>query len=227
MTDRHIPHFQEELEQLKARLLEMGGLAEDRLRLAVRGLVDRDLAMVEKVLAGDAAINQLHIEIDDRCFKLLALHQPMAVDLRAIVSAVKINTDLERVGDLAVNIAEAVRRYLQHPPVKELVDIPRMAVIAQDMLRDALDAYVRRDTTLAQDVLDRDDELDALKTLVFRDLMTHMLRDPETIEPSLDLILISRHLERIGDHATNVAEDVIFMVSAKDVRHHAEHPHTH
>jgi len=225
MTDRPIPHFQEELDQLKARLLEMGGLAEDRLRLAVRGLVDRDLATVERVLTGDTAINQLHIEIDDRCFKMLALHQPMAVDLRAIVSAVKINTDLERVGDLAVNIAEAVRRYLQHPPVKELIDIPRMAVIAQDMLRDALDAYVRRDTALAQDVLDRDDELDALKTMVFRELMTHMLRDPDTIEPSLDLILISRHLERIGDHATNVAEDVIFMVSAKDVRHHAEHSH--
>jgi len=225
MTERHIPHFQEELEQLKARLLEMGGLAEDRLRLAVSGLVDRDTTMVERVLGGDTAINQLHIEIDDRCFKMLALHQPMAVDLRAIVSAVKINTDLERVGDLAVNIAEAVRRYLQHPPVKELIDIPRMAVIAQDMLRDALDAYVRRDTLLAQNVLDRDDELDALKTMVFRELMTHMLNDPATIEPSLDLILISRHLERIGDHATNVAEDVIFMVSAKDVRHHAEQQH--
>ena len=223
--DRVVPHFQEELEALQSRLLEMGGLAEDRVRLAVSGLVDRDLTMVERVLAGDTAINQLHIEIDDRCFKLLALHQPMAVDLRSIVAAVKINTDLERVGDLAVNIAEAVRRYLQHPPVKELIDIPRMAVIAQDMLRDALDAYVRRDTLLAQNVLDRDDELDALKTMVFRELMTHMLNEPATIEPSLDLILISRHLERIGDHATNVAEDVIFMVSAKDVRHHAEQQH--
>jgi phosphate transport system protein len=220
--ERHARHFQEELEQLKARLLEMGGLAEDRLRLAVRGLVERDLALVERVLVSDGAINQLHIEIDDRCFKLLALHQPMAVDLRAIVSAVKINTDLERVGDLAVNIAEAAGRYLEHPPVKELIDIPRMADIAQGMLRDALDAYVRRDLTLAQDVLNRDDELDLLKTMVFRELLTHMLRDPSTIEPSLDLVLISRHLERVGDHATNVAEDVIFMVSAKDVRHHIE-----
>jgi phosphate transport system protein len=146
----------------------------------------------------------------------------MAVDLRAIVSAVKINTDLERVGDLAVNIAEAVGRYLQHPPVKELIDIPRMAIIAQDMLRDALDAYVRRDTAMAQTVLDSDDELDTLKTVVFRELLTHMLGDQSTIEPALDLILISRHLERIGDHATNIAEDVIFMVSAKDVRHHQE-----
>src|SRR4249919_2848947 len=221
MTERHVPHFQEELEQLKARLLEMGGLAEDRLRLAVSGLVDRDVSTIERVLGGDTAINQLHIEIDDRCFKLLALHQPMAVDLRAIVSAVKITTDLERVGDLAINIAEAVRRYMRHLPVKELVDIPRMADIAQSMLRDALDAYVRRDIVLAQDVLSQDDELDALKTQVFRDLLTYMLKDPSTIEPGLDLILISRHLERIGDHATNIAEDVIFMVSARDVRHHA------
>lgn len=218
--ERHIPHFQEELEGLKARLLEMGGLAEERVRLAVRALVDRDLALIERVLVGDETINQLHIEIDDRCFKLLALRQPMAVDLRAIVSAVKINTDLERVGDLAINIAEAAERYLQHPPVKELVDIPRMASIAQDMLRDALDAFVRRDLKLAEDVLDRDDELDTLKTQVFRELIGHMTRDQATIEPALDLVLVSRHLERIGDHATNIAEDVIFMVSARDVRHH-------
>jgi phosphate transport system protein len=220
--ERHIPHFQEELELLKTRLLEMGGLAEDRVRQAVHALVDRDFSAVERVLVSDEAINRLHIEIDDRCFKLLALHQPMAVDLRAIVSAVKINTDLERVGDLAINIAEAAARYLQHPPVKALVDIPRMAVIAQDMLRDALDAFVRRDTALAQTVLDRDDELDALKTKVFRELIDYMLRDPGTIEPGLDLVLISRHLERIGDHATNIAEDVIFMVLAKDVRHQQE-----
>lgn len=217
--ERKVRHFQEELDELKGRLLEMGGLAEDRVRLAVRGLVERDATLVDRVLTGDAAINQLHIDIDDRCFKLLALHQPMAVDLRAIVAAVKINTDLERVGDMAVNISEAVRRYLQHPPVKELIDIPRMAELAQDMLRDALDAFVRRDLTLAQEVLAQDDTLDALKTTVFRDLLGYMLRDSQTIEPALDLILISRHLERIGDHATNVAEDVIFMVSAKDVRH--------
>ena len=195
-TERHIRHFQDELELLKARLLEMGGLAEDRVRLSVLALVERDMQLVERVLSSDVEINQLHIEIDDRCFKLLALHQPMAVDLRAIVSAVKINTDLERVGDLAVNIAEAVERYLHHQPVKELIDIPRMALIAQNMLRDALDAYVRRDTPLAQAVLDRDDELDTLKTLVFRELLDHMLRDPATVEPGLDVILISRHLER-------------------------------
>jgi phosphate transport system protein len=219
-TERHVRHFQEELDALKARLLEMGGLAEDRVRLAVRALVDRDLAIAERVLISDVAINQLHIEIDDRCFKLLALHQPMAVDLRAIVSAVKINTDLERVGDLAINIAEAAGRYLEHPPARDLTELPRMATIAQTMLRDALDAYVRRDTRLAQTVLDADDELDALKRLSFRAFLGQMLQVPSTIEAAIELILVSRHLERIGDHATNVAEDVIFMVSAKDVRHH-------
>jgi len=221
MSERHQRHFQEELEALKGRLLEMGGLAEERVRLAMRAVVEREAPLVDEVISGDAAINALHMEIDDRCFKLLALHQPMAVDLRGIVAAVKINTDLERVGDLAVNIAEAVRRYLRHPPVKELIDIPRMAGIAQTMLRDALDAFVRRDTGLAHAVLEADDSLDALKTQVFRELLTHMLQDTRTIEPSLDLILISRHLERIGDHATNIAEDVIFMVSARDVRHAA------
>ena len=222
MTEASVPHFQEELEQLKARLLAMGGLAEDRVRTAMRALVESDHAAIECVLGGDEAINQLHVEIDDRCIKLLALHQPMAVDLRAIVSAVKINNDLERVGDLAVNIGEAGARYMTHQPVKPLVDIPRMAVIAQEMLRDALDAYVRRDVSMAAAVLDRDDELDDLKTKVFRELLGYMERDKGTVAASLDLILISRHLERIGDHATNIAEDVIFMVSARDIRHQGE-----
>jgi phosphate transport system protein len=222
MATNPIPHFQEELDSMKARLLEMGGLAEERVRTAIDALVRRDPGLVIQVLDGDGPINQFHIEIDGRCVKLLALHQPMAVDLRMVLSAVKINTDLERVGDLAINIAEAASRYLGHPPVKELVDIPKMAEIAHSMLRDALDAFVRRDTALAQRVLDEDDALDALKTQVFRDLLAYMLKDPQTIEPALDLILISRHLERIGDHATNIAEDVIYMVSAKDVRHHAQ-----
>jgi len=214
-------HFQDELEQLKTRLLEMGGPAEEQVRLAVKGLVQRDRDLIARVLTGDDPLNALHIEVDNRCFTLLALHQPMAVDLRAIVAAVKINTDLERVGDLAINIAEAGQRYVAHAPVKKLIDIPRMATIAQSMLRDALDAFVRRDTALAQNVLNQDDALDALKTQIFRELLTYMLADPSTIEPALDLILVSRHLERIGDHATNIAEDVIFMVSARDVRHHA------
>ena len=218
--DRVVPHFQEELEALQSRLLEMGGLAEERVRACIDALESRDLGVVAQVMGGDEPINQLHIEIDNRCFRLLALYQPMATDLRAIVSAVKINTDLERVGDLAVNIAEAAQRYATHPPVKKLIDIPTMGTIAQTMLRDALDAFVRRDTALAHAVLNADDQLDALKTQVFRDLLTYMIKDPATVEPALDLILISRHLERIGDHATNIAEDVIFMVSAQDVRHH-------
>jgi phosphate transport system protein len=223
--ERVTRHFEEELEMLQQRLLSMGGLAEDRMGDSVKAVTERDPALVERILTGDEPINSLHIEIDDRCFKLLALRQPMAADLRAIVAAVKINTDLERVGDLAVNIAEAAKRYLQHPPVKPLIDIPRMGDIAQRMLRDALDAYVRRYIRLAEAVLAADDTLDALKTQIFRELLTFMLSEPSTIEPALDLILISRHLERIGDHATNIAEDVIFMVSARDVRHHiADHP---
>jgi phosphate transport system protein len=219
-VERAVPHFREELETLQGRLLEMGGLAEERVRAAVHGLVSRDPELIDQVLRGDEPINQLHVEVDNRCFRLLALHQPMATDLRQIVAAVKINTDLERVGDLAVNIAEAATRYITHPPVKKLIDIPAMGEIAQSMLRDALDSYVKRDTALAHQVLNEDDRLDGLKTQVFRELLTYMLQDPSTVEPSLDLILVSRHLERIGDHATNVAEDVIFMVSALDVRHH-------
>jgi len=215
-VERVTRHFQEELEQLKTRLLEMGGLAEENVRLAVQGLVDREGSVIEHVLVGDEPVNRLHIEIDSRCFKLFALHQPMAADLRTIVAAVKINTDLERVGDLAVNIAQ---RYATHPPVKKLIDIPVMAEIAQNMLRDSLDAFVRHDLDLAQHVLNEDDRLDALKTQIFRELLTYMLQDQATIEPALDLILVSRHLERIGDHATNIAEDVIFIVSARDVRH--------
>jgi phosphate transport system protein len=222
--DRPVRHFQEELETMQSRLLEMGGLAEERVRAAVRGLTTRDAGLIEKVMRGDEPVNRLHIEVDERCFRLLALYQPMATDLRAIVAAVKINSDLERVGDLAVNIAEAATRYVTHPPVKKLIDIPQMGDIAQSMLRDSLDSYVKRDTTLAQHVLNEDDELDGLKTQVFRELLTYMLHDPSTVEPALDLILISRHLERIGDHATNIAEDVIFMVSALDVRHHPPRP---
>jgi phosphate transport system protein len=219
-VERLTRHFDDELESLQRRLLEMGGLAEERVRAAVHGLVSRDVGVIDHVLHGDEPVNLLHIEVDERCFKLLALHQPMAADLRQIVAAVKINTDLERVGDLAVNIAEAAKRYVQHPPVKKLIDIPAMGDIAQAMLRDALDSFVRRDTALAQRVLNEDDRLDGLKTQIFRELLTYMLQDPGTVEPALDLILVSRHLERIGDHATNIAEDVIFMVSARDVRHH-------
>jgi phosphate transport system protein len=213
-------HFEDELATLQERVLAMAGLVEERLRLAVDTLTRRDAAQIPDVIGGDQAVNDLHIEIDERAFTLLALHQPMARDLRTIVAAIKINTDLERVGDLAVNIGEAVERYLRHPPVKPLIDIPRMADIAQRMLRDAIEAFVRKEAALAQSVLDRDDELDGLKMQVFRELLTYMLQDAGTIEASIDLILVSRHLERVGDHATNIAEDVIFIVSARDVRHH-------
>jgi phosphate transport system protein len=223
-THDNVRHFQEELEHLKERILAMGGLAEDRVQSAVEALVAGDFSSLNHVVTGDEPINQLHVEIDGLAFRLLALYQPMASDLRVIVAALKINADLERVGDMAVNIAEAALRYLEHPPVKPLLDLPRMTDIAQGMLRDALDAFVRRDTALAQSVLDRDDTLDSLKDQIFRELLTYMLQSPSVIEGALELILISRHLERIGDHATNIAEDIIFVVSAKDVRHASPNP---
>ncbi len=219
MEKESVTHFEEELEQLKAKLLGMAGLAEERVRASVEALVHRDSDGLAAILEGDDPINRFQIEIDGRAFTLLALHQPMASSLRVIVAVLKINGDLERIGDLAVNIAEAATRYLAGPPVKPLLDIPRMAEIAQGMLRDAIDAFVKRDVALAQSVLGRDDQLDELKTQIFRELMTYMLQDPTKIEAALALILVSRHLERIGDHATNIAEDVIFVVAAKDVRH--------
>ncbi len=216
-----IRHFAEELQQLKTRLLVMGELAQKKVRSAVLALVERDMSLVREIIQGDEVVNSLQIEIDDRCFKLLALHQPMAVDLRTIVAAERINSDLERVGDLAVNIAEAAERYITHPPVKPLVDLPHMSVLAEGMLRDALEAFVSERIDIAQQVLVQDDMLDALKNQIFRELLTYMIGDPKKIEPAIDLILISRHLERIGDHATNIAEDVIFIVEARDVRHGA------
>jgi phosphate transport system protein len=212
-------HLAEELDELKTRLLAMGGLAEERLRAAVRGLVERDHELLVDVIGGDSRIDDLQMEIDRRCFTLIALYQPVAVDLRTVVSALKINADLERVGDFAVNIAEVAQRYLSHPPVKPLIDLPRMGELALRMLREALDAFVTRDVNLAQSVLRQDDWLDAFKEQIFREVLTYMLGDSRTIEPGIDLILMSRHLERVGDHATNIAEDVIFIVEARDVRH--------
>ena len=218
MSERLVPHFQEELQQLKTRLLEMGGLAEERVRHAVQALAERDFALIDGILTGDEPVNQLHIEIDDRVLKLLALHQPVAADLRAVMAAVKINTDLERVGDLAVNIAEAARRYVMHPPVKKLIDIPRMAALAQEMVRRSLDAFVCRDPELARGVIESDDEVDSLRDQVFRELLVYMMADTATVPRALGLILISRNLERIADHATNIAEDVIYIVRGEDVR---------
>src|SRR5215468_2909781 len=215
--ERH--HFEEELQALKNRLLTMGALVEERAHQAVKALVNRNQESAEAVIASDKDVNDLHIEIDDRCLKLLATQSPLAVDLRLITSAMKINSDLERIGDQAVNIAENVLKLLPSPPLKPLIDIPRMAEIAQQMTRDALDSFVRKDAALARDVLKRDDEVDSLKDQVFRELLTYMMADPGTIQRALALILISRNLERVADHATNIAEDVIFLVEAKDVRH--------
>lgn len=218
--ERH--HFEEELQALKNRLLNMGALVEERVHQATFALIERRPEVIDRVIAGDQDVNDLQIEIDDRCLKLLALQQPMASDLRLITAAMKINADLERIGDQAVNIAENAARILAQAPLKPLIDLPRMAEIAQRMTRDSLDAFVRRDPELARNILARDDEVDQLKDQVFRVLLTYMMADPATIERALGLILISRNLERIADHATNIAEDVIFVVEAKDVRHHHE-----
>ena len=218
--ERH--HFENELQGLKNRLLSMGALVEQRVHRAVQALMDRNLGAAEDIVRGDQEVNELQIEIDERCLRLFALQQPMASDLRLITAAMKINADLERIGDQAVNIAEQAVRILAHPPLKPQIDLPRMAEIAERMTRESLDAFVRKDADLARAILARDDEVDQLKDHVFRVLLTYMMADPGTIERALSLILVSRHLERIADHATNIAEDVIFVVEAKDVRHHHE-----
>jgi phosphate transport system protein len=218
--ERH--HFEAELQALRNQLLTMGGLVEERVHRAVNALVHREEEEAQRIIATDKEINDLQIDIDERCLRLLATQAPLAVDLRLITSAMKINADMERIGDQAVNIAESVVVLIPQPPLKPLIDIPRMAEVAEQMIRDSLDAFVKKDAELARDVLRRDDEVDDLKNQVFRELLTYMMADPGTIQRALALILISRNLERIADHATNIAEDVIFIAEAKDVRHHAE-----
>jgi phosphate transport system protein len=213
-------HFEEELQVLKNRLLNMGALVEDRVHRAVHALMERDVREAEIVGSSDQEVNDLQIEIDDRCVKLLALQQPMATDLRLITSAIKINSDLERIGDQAVNIAESAVKVLTHSPVRPPADLRRVAEMAESMTREALDAFVRKDAVLARAVIMRDDEVDRLKDKLFGELIAHMVADPKDIPDALSFILISRNLERIADHATNIAEDVIFLVEAKDIRHH-------
>ena len=215
-------HFEAEMQSLKNRLLSMGAMVEERVHQAVVALMERSAGAAEAIIAGDQEVNELQIEVDDRCLKLLALQQPMASDLRLITAAMKINADLERIGDQAVNIAENSLKLMNNAPLKPIIDLPRMAEIAEAMTRDSLDAFVRKDVALARSVLARDDEVDQLKDHIFRVLLTYMMADPGTIERALSLILVSRNLERIADHATNIAEDVIFVVEAKDVRHHHE-----
>lgn len=216
-------HFEEVEEELKNRLLHMGGLVEDMLRLATQALLERKVELLEKVAESEDRVNRLHIEIDDRCLKLIALHQPAAADLRFIMAAAKINSDLERVADQAVNVSESTAVLLKQAQLeRKLLDIPRMAELAKGMLRDSLDAFVSKDVALARSVIERDDEEDRLKSEAFHELMQVMQSDASTIQRALCLILIARNLERIADHATNIAEDVIFMVISKDIRHHAE-----
>ena len=214
--------FDEELKLLKEKLLEMAARAEEQIALAIRGLKDREEKLACQVLEREEAINLLDIDIDEMAMRLLALRQPMATDLRFITSAMKIGSDLERIGDLAVNIAERTMDLLQHPQIKPLIDIPRMAEMAQEMVRDALNSFINGDDKLAKDVCERDDRVDKLNDQVFRELLTYMMQDSGTIARAVDLILVGRHLERIADHATNIAEDVIYMVRGKTIKHHVE-----
>ncbi len=215
-------HFQQELNKLKGNLLKMAGLAEQAISNAVEALVQRNTSLAEKTITEDEKINQMEILIDEWCLKLLALHQPMAADLRFITSAMRINIELERIGDLAVNIAERVISLNQEPQLKPYIDIPRMAEITQSMVKDVLDAFVNGDTNLARAVCERDDQVDALNDQVFRELLTYMMADPKTITRAVHLIIVSRCLERIADHTTNIAEGVIFMVKALVIKHHAD-----
>jgi phosphate transport system protein len=215
-------HFQQELNKLKENLLKMAGLAEQAISNAVEALVQRNTSLAEKTIKEDEKINQMEILIDEWCLKLLALHQPMAADLRFITSAMRINIELERIGDLAVNIAERVISLNQEPQLKPYIDIPRMAKITQSMVKDVLDAFVNGDTNLARAVCERDDQVDALNDQVFRELLTYMMADPKTITRAVHLIIVSRCLERIADHTTNIAEGVIFMVKALVIKHHAD-----
>jgi phosphate transport system protein len=218
--------FDEELKSLKEKLLEMAARAEEQIALAVRGLKDREEGLACQVLEREGAVNRLDIEVDEMCLRLLALRQPMAADLRFITAGMKISSDLERIGDLAVNIAERTLDLLKSPQLKPLIDIPAMARLAQEMVRDALNAFVNGDEALAREVCRRDDEVDRLNDQVFRELLTYMMQDPHTISRAVDLILVGRHLERIADHATNIGEDVIYMVKGKTIKHHVEEGRT-
>jgi len=212
-------HYSEELNHLKEMVLRMGGLVETMTHRAVRALVERKREIIADVVEMEQQVDRLHIDIDEIALGMIALRQPTATDLRFITAAMKINTDLERIGDQAINITEQTEKLLSVPLVKPLIDIPRMAEVAEEMLKAALDAFVRGDVELAYRTIKRDDAVDQLKDQVFRELLTFMMADASTIAPSMDLILVSRHLERIADHATNICEDVIFMVKGKDVRH--------
>jgi phosphate transport system protein len=214
--------FDEELEDLQKRLLEMGGYVEMAIHSAISALMDRDEPRAQEVLRNEARINRMQIEIDDDAVRLLALHQPMASDLRFLTAAIKINNDLERMGDLAVNIGERAISVSQRPPVHPNIDIPQISNLVLSMVRNSLDAFVKRDGKLARSVLVADDAVDNLRDEISEELSCFMESEARHIRPALDLLFVTRHLERVADHATNIAEDVVFLVQGIDVRHHAE-----
>ena len=212
-------HVHEELDALKQTLLAMGGLVEDQIRRVMVALLERDGDLARDVIERDRQVNAYDVEIDEKCVELLALYQPTAGDLRFITTAMKIVTDLERIGDQAVNIAQRALELNEEAQLKPYIDLPRMAEKAQRMVKESLDAYVGRDTALARRVCAEDADVDALKEQIFRELLTFMMGDARTIPRAIRLILISRFLERVADHATNIAEMVIYMVDSKMVRH--------
>jgi phosphate transport system protein len=214
-------HRDQELEKVRQTLLRMGGLVERMIGEAMQALIDRDLARAQAVIATDDEVDGVEKELDELCQRYIALQQPAAVDLRLLVAAMKIATDLERMGDSAVNVAQATEALNREPPLKPYIDLPRLARIAQEMVRDALDSLVNRDSVAALAVCRRDDEVDSLYKQLFRELLTYMMEDPRNITRALHLLLVARNYERIADHATNIAEDVIFYVEGRDIRHSA------
>ena len=215
-------HFDEELAALKHQLLKMSALAEAMIADSIRMLVERNDAALPTILEREAEVNTLQVEIDEACLTLIALHQPAAYDLRFILGVAKTNAELERLADQAVNICDEARELLREPPLKKCEIISEMATIGREMVRDSLHAYVNRDAAKAREVLLRDDKLDQLKTDVTKELTDYMIRDSSSVGRALALALVARHLERIGDHATNIAENAIFVVEGRDVRHHRE-----
>ena len=215
-------HFEQELEKLKAKLLEMSALVESAIYRSVQGVVEKNEELAQQVLRNESRINQLEIEIDDMAIGLLALQAPLAADLRLVTAAIKINNDLERMGDLSVSIAQSALALIREPLIRPLIDIPHIAGLAQSMVRKALDAFVNRDPEMARSVLASDDAVDNMRTASYHELISFMEKNPEQIPQALYLLSVIRNLERIADHATNVAEDVLFLVKGIDVRHHNE-----
>ncbi len=214
-------HFDEQLDELQKKLVLMGAMAESMIHSAIRTLIDRDESHLEEIFRKEE-VNELQIEVDDRAVTLTALHQPVAADVRSLFMASRIATELERIADQAINIAQNAQILLKSPPLKPLVDIPIMAGIAEGMVHDGLDALVKRDCDLAAKTFEEEKKVDAFKNQIFRELLTYMMSDPGTIARALALILVTRNLERVGDHATNIAEEVIYLVQGRDVRHHHE-----